>query len=425
MGDAILTLNAGSSSLKFSVFRRAGSELAPVSHGSVEGIGGTASFTARDSGGAILADGRWQTPKSFEFLLSLMLDWIEGHIAPDRLVAVGHRVVYGLPRHDGPERVTPALIAALAELAPLAPLHVPHNLAPIRQIASTHPDIVQIACFDTAFHHTMPELATRFALPPEFAAGGVRRYGFHGLSYEFIARRLRILAPNVAAGRVVACHLGSGASLCALKNGRSLDTTMGFTALDGLVMGTRTGSLDPGVVLYMMRELGMSAADIEATLYRRSGLLGLSGGLSSDMRDLLASPEPRAAQAIETFVYRIVREVGALASVLGGLDGIVFSAGIGEHSSEIRARICAGLGWLGLVLDADANLAAQEVISTPGSRVTALVIPTDEEGMIALHCRDELEFAAPDLIALKAGPGEIGEAVLTRRPPSASLGDGP
>jgi acetate kinase len=289
--------------------------------------------------------------------------------------------------------VTPALIAALAQLAPLAPLHVPHNLAPVRQIAGTHPEVVQIACFDTAFHHGMPPVATRLALPREFADAGVRRYGFHGLSYEFIARRLRVSAPAVAEGRVIACHLGNGASLCAMKNGRSVDTTMGFTPLDGLVMGTRTGSLDPGVVLHMMQGLAMSAADIEATLYRRSGLLGLSGGLSFDMRDLLASPDPRAAQAVESFVYRIVREAGALVSVLGGLDGIVFSAGIGEHSPEIRALICAGLHWLGLVLDVEANRRGHEMISLPGSRVTALVIPTDEEGMIATHCLDVLASA--------------------------------
>jgi len=393
MGQAILTVNAGSSSLKFALYRVAAPDLVLVSHGAIEGIGGSPRFWARDPGGAELARQTWDQPQSFEFLLSTLLAWVEDHLAPDRLMAVGHRVVYGLPHHDGPERVTPALLAALAELTPLAPLHVPHNLAPIHQIAASHPDIAQVACFDTAFHHGMPPVATRFALPPEFAAAGVRRYGFHGLSYEFISRRLRVLAPRLAKGRVIACHLGSGASLCALKDGRSVDTTMGFTALDGLVMGTRTGTLDPGVVLYMMQSLGMSASDIENTLYRRSGLLGASGGLSADMRDLLASTDPRAVGAIELFVYRIVREIGALVSVLGGLDGLVFSAGIGERSPEIRALVCARLGWLGLSLDPEANLVAHDVISASDSRVAVMVVPTDEEGMIARHSLELLEPA--------------------------------
>ena len=393
MSQAILTVNAGSSSLKFSLYRVTDAQLAMVSHGAIEGIGGAPHFIASNPGGVALARQTWDRPQSFEFLLSTLLDWVEDHLAPDRLVAVGHRVVYGLPHHDGPERVTPSLLAALAELTPLAPLHIPHNLAPIHQIAASHPDIVQVACFDTAFHHGMPSVATRFALPPEFAAAGVRRYGFHGLSYEFIARQLRVQAPRLAKGRVIACHLGSGASLCALKDGRSVDTTMGFTALDGLVMGTRSGTLDPGVVLYMMQSLGMSAGDIENTLYRRSGLLGASGGVSADMRDLLASTDPRAAAAIELFIYRIVREIGALVSVLGGLDGLVFSAGIGERSPEIRALVCARLGWLGLSLDSEANHVGQDVISTPDSRVTAMVVPTDEEGMIARHSLELLEPA--------------------------------
>ena len=393
MGRAILTVNAGSSSLKFSLFRAADSELALVSHGAIEGIGGAARFTARDPGGAELAGRSWDPPQSFEFLLSALLDWVETHLAPDRLAAVGHRVVYGLPHHDGPERVTPALLTALAKLTPLAPLHVPHNLAPIHQIAASHPDIVQVACFDTAFHHGMPAVATRFALPAEFAAVGVRRYGFHGLSYEFISRQLRVLAPRISRGRVIACHLGSGASLCAMQDGRSIDTTMGFTALDGLVMGTRSGNLDPGVVLYMMQSLGMSAGAIENTLYRRSGLLGASGGLSADMRDLLASSDPRAAGAIELFVYRIVREIGALSAVLEGLDGLVFSAGIGEHSAEIRARVCDRVDWLGVRLDPAANLAGHGVISASDSRVAVLVVPTDEEAMIARHSWDVVEPA--------------------------------
>lgn len=395
MGKAILTVNAGSSSLKFSLFRVGRSGLALISHGAIEGIGKAPRFTARDIGGLVLADQVWNTPQTFESLLSSLLAWIEDHLAPDRLVAVGHRVVYGLPQHNGPERVTPALLGALAALTPLAPLHVPHNLAPIRQIAATHPDLLQVACFDTAFHHSMPAVATRFALPKEFADAGVRRYGFHGLSYEYIARQLQLQAPALAKGRVIVCHLGSGASLCALKKGRSLDTTMGFTALDGLVMGTRCGSIDPGVVLYMMQGMGMGAAEIESILYRRSGLLGASGGLSSDMRDLLASPDPRAAEAIELFVYRILREIGGLVSLLGGLDGLVFTAGIGERSPEIRARICAGLGWLGAELDPEANEEARDVVSSAGSRIAVMVVPTDEEAMIARHSWQVLEHAEP------------------------------
>jgi len=388
---AILTINAGSSSLKFSLFRIVGTELALTLHGAIEGIGGPARFKVSGPGGAVLLEQSWTTPQSFDYLLDSLLAWIEAHLAPDRLVAVGHRVVYGLPEHDGPARVTPALLDALAALTPLAPLHVPHNLAPIRQIAASHPDILQIACFDTAFHHGMPPVATRFALPPEFAASGVRRYGFHGLSYEFIARRLRELSPSLAEGRVIACHLGSGASLCAMKDGHSIDTTMGFTALDGLVMGTRSGTLDPGVVLYMMQALKMDAAAIEDVLYRKSGLLGASGGLSADMRDLLASDDPRAARAVELFVYRIVREVGALVSVLGGLDCLVFSAGIGERSPEIRKRVCAGLGWWGICLDEQANLDGGPMISPPQSRAAVMVIPTDEEAMIARHSWELLE----------------------------------
>jgi acetate kinase len=392
MSDAILTLNAGSSSLKFSLYRICGHDLALSSHGAIDGIGGASPrFTARDPHGALLQDRSWGEEKSFDLLLSRLLEWVEDHLSPDRLVAVGHRVVYGLPDCDGPERVTPALLTALAGLTPLAPLHVPHNLAPIRQIAATHPGIVQVACFDTAFHHTMPPVATRFALPPEITGTGVRRYGFHGLSYESIARQLRKSAAGLAKGRVIVCHLGSGASLCALKNGRSIETSMGFTALDGLVMSTRPGSLDPGVVLYMMQGLGMTPSEIETVLYHRSGLLGASGGLSSDMRFLLQSPDPRAAEAVELFVYRIVREIGGLVSVLGGLDGLVFSAGIGEHSPEIRARVCAGLDWLGVKLDPEDNRQAEDIISTADSRVTVRVVPTDEEAMIARHSLEVLE----------------------------------
>ena len=267
-----------------------------------------------------------------------MIGWAEGHLGADRLIAVGHRVVHGGPDHYRPERATAALLDALDRLTPLAPLHEPHNIAPIRAIAAARPNLLQVACFDTAFHHTMPKVATRFALPREYEQAGVRRYGFHGLSYEYIAGRLREIAPELAKGRVIAAHLGNGASLCAMLDGQSVDTTMGFTALDGLVMGTRSGNLDPGVILYLEQERGLSAKQVETLLYEQSGLLGVSGGLASDMRTLLASDDPHAKEAIELFVYRIAREIGALTSSLGGLDGLVFTAGIGEHAPEIREK---------------------------------------------------------------------------------------
>jgi acetate kinase len=392
---AILTINAGSSSLKFALYQITGTDLRALLRGQVEGIGSKPHFVVRGRDGRLLYQRFWARVEPFESLLATLLEWIEDHLAPAKLVAVGHRVVYGLAHHDGPERVTPDLLQALDKLAPLAPLHVPHNLAPIRHIAESHPDILQIACFDTAFHCAMPDIATRFALPPEFAAAGVRRYGFHGLSYAYIARQLRCVAPDLAKGRVIVCHLGSGASLCAMRNGKSVDTTMGFTALDGLVMGTRTGNIDPGVVLYMMQGMGMSAKEIETTLYCRSGLLGLSGGLSSDMRDLLESDDLRAAAAVETFVYRAVREIGGLVSVLGGVDGIVFSAGIGENSAEIRTGICEGLSWLGVKLDERANRSWQDQISGPDSSVAVWVVPTDEEAMIARYGLDLLEPVEP------------------------------
>jgi acetate kinase len=287
--------------------------------------------------------------------------------------------------------VTPDLLAALEQLIPLAPLHQPHNLAPIRTVARLRPGLTQVACFDTAFHHGMAAVATRLALPREFEAAGVRRYGFHGLSYEFIARRLAEIAPEEAAGRVIASHLGAGASLCAMRAGRSVDTTMGFTALDGLVMATRCGDLDPGVILYLQQQRGLSAKQVEDLLYLKSGLLGVSGGLSGDMRVLLASEDERAREAIELFAFRIARETGALMSTLEGLDTLVFTAGIGEHAPQIRALVCARLAWLGVDLDLAANDRGDAIISTPASRIVVRVIPTDEEGMIAAHTRD---FAA-------------------------------
>ncbi len=389
MADAVLTLNAGSSSIKFSLFEvdgEASPSLRMVSRGEIEGIGSAPHFVVRDLAGAILAERRWPDPnQAFASLLEAAIDWAEGHLGADRLIAVGHRVVHGGANHYWPERVTAALLDALDRLTPLAPLHEPHNIEPIRAIAASRPNLPQVACFDTAFHHTMPKVATRFALPREYEQAGVRRYGFHGLSYEYIASRLRDIAPDLAKGRVITAHLGNGASLCAMLDGRSIDTTMGFTALDGLVMGTRSGNLDPGVILYLEQERGLSAKQVETLLYEQSGLLGVSDGLASDMRTLLASDDPRAKEAVELFVYRIVREIGALTSSLGGLDGLVFTAGIGEHAPEIRERVCARLGWLAVALDAKANQRNAGLISTPDSGVAIRVIPTDEEAMIVRH----------------------------------------
>jgi acetate kinase len=392
MADAILTLNAGSSSIKFSLFEVTGPDkLTLVSRGEVEAIGSAPRFFAQDPAGAVLARRSWPDPRQdFPSLLEAVIDWAESHLGGDALAAVGHRVVHGGPDYSRPERVTPALLTTLDALTPLAPLHEPHNLAPIRAIAAARPDLPQIACFDTAFHHTMPKVAARYALPREYEDAGVRRYGFHGLSYEYISRRLRELAPDLADRRVIVAHLGNGASLCALLKGRSLDTTMGFTTLDGLVMGTRCGDLDPGVVLYLEQQRGLTPKDVEDILYNRSGLLGVSGGLASDMRALLASADPRAQDAINLFVYRIAREVGALTSSLEGLDGLVFTAGIGEHAPEIRASVAARLAWLGAEIDPDANAKNAAVISTPASRIEVRVIPTDEEMMIARHTLDAI-----------------------------------
>jgi acetate kinase len=392
MPNAILALNAGSSSIKFALFEiTRANEVHLASKGEIEGIGTAPHFIARDRGGKTLTEKHWAGGPSadHEALLSPLLDWIEGHLGQDSLTAVGHRVVHGGRDFSKPVRIDATVVQRLDRLTPLAPLHQPHSLSPIRAILTLRPSLPQVACFDTAFHHTMPAVAARIALPREYEKEGVRRYGFHGLSYEYIARMLRETAPDLAAGRSVIAHLGNGASLCAMRDGRSIDTTMSFTALDGLVMGTRCGGIDPGVVLYMLQQKHLSPHDVEQVLYTRSGLLGVSG-ISSDMRGLLASSDPRAAEAIELFVFRIARETAALVGMLGGLDGFVFTAGIGEHSAEIRAAVCERLGWLGVVLDSDANARHATRIASPQSRVDVRVIPTDEEAMIARHTLETL-----------------------------------
>ncbi len=385
MANAVLTLNVGSSSIKFALFETDGASPRLVSRGAMEAIGTAPRFLARDARDAILEDRMLgDQAATHEALFGTLLDWVDQHLGDDVLSAIGHRIVHGGPHRDRPALVTTALLTELDRLAPLAPLHQPHNLSPIHAVATARPGLPQVACFDTAFHHGMPAVATRFALPPNYAAEEVRRYGFHGLSYEYIARRLRELDPALAAGRVIVAHLGNGASLCAMRDGRSMDTTMGLTPLDGLVMGTRCGELDPGVILYLAQERGMDAKAIEDLLYHHSGLVGVSG-IGSDMRTLLASGDPRAAEAVELFVFRLARQAGALASTLGGLDGLVFTAGIGEHAAEIRAQACDRLAWLGILVDPQANVRHADVISAPGSQVMVRVIPTDEEGMIARH----------------------------------------
>jgi len=389
VAGSILTLNAGSSSLKFALFEAAGA-LTATARGEVESLDAAPHLLARDAAGAALAEQRWPegVEHPFATVLAALLAFADAHLGRDGLAAVGHRVVHGGADHIDPALITPALLAALDALVPLDPLHMPHNIAPMRAVAAARPALAQVACFDTAFHHTLPPVAARFALPRALAAAGVRRYGFHGLSYEYIAGCLPRRSPALARGRVIVAHLGSGASLCALDHGRSIATTTGFSALDGLVMATRCGSLDPGVILYLGRQ-GHSFDDIEDMLYRRSGLLGVSG-LSGDIRVLLASDDPNARDAVELFTYRIAIETGALASALGGLDGLVFTAGIGEHAPAIRAAVCDRLAWLGVRLDPAANAAGAACVSTPDSAVEVRVIATDEEAMIARHTQSTL-----------------------------------
>ncbi len=387
MGDAILVINAGSSSIKFVVFvTEAARPLAAALRGTITGIGTAPRFLARNADGKSLMDRTWARADgpSEEALLKELVAWIEARIDGHQLVAAGHRVVHGGGDFTAPVVVDAEVMRALEGLVPLAPLHQPHNLAAIRWLGRAHPQLPQVACFDTAFHAGRTDTAMRFALPRSLHDEGVRRYGFHGLSYEYISRALADFAPALRRGRVVVAHLGNGASLCAMRDGVSVDSTMGFTALDGLLMGTRCGSIDAGVLLFLMAR-GMGADDLQKLLYHQSGLLGVSGGISSDMRELIASERPEATEAIDLFVYRCVREIGAMAACMGGCDGIVFTGGIGEHSAVIRARILEGCRWLGIVLDEHANAAGKGRISTPQSRTAAWVIPTDEELMIARH----------------------------------------
>jgi acetate kinase len=386
MAEAVLTINAGSSSVKFSLYRVGDDgEPAAALEGQIEGIGTEPHMTAKDAKGRELVDRRWQDQgMDHAAFFRVLGQWLREQLGDTKLAGVGHRVVHGGTEFAAPVRIDDEVLAKLEALCPLAPLHQPHNLAGIRAVAAAQPDLPQVACFDTAFHRAHSELADWFALPRRFYDDGIRRYGFHGLSYEYIARALPSVAPELKDARVVVAHLGSGASMCAIRAGRSVDNTMGFTALDGLPMGTRSGALDPGVVLHLIRAYRMDADAIEAMLYHDCGLKGVSG-ISNDMRNLLASDDAHAAQAIELFVWHIAKQLGALSAVLGGLDAFVFTAGIGERSPEIRRRVCARLGWLGIALDEAANRAGGPRISTAGSKVAVFAIPTDEELMIARH----------------------------------------
>jgi acetate kinase len=390
MNAYALVLNAGSSSLKFCVFQQPqGARWQVEARGQVEGMGTSPRLTVHDANGQKMVDEKLNSSvRDGRAATDVLGGWLrskyQGGRLGDKLVGVGHRVVHGGPRFSGPTVVTREILAELHELTPLAPLHQPHNLAPIEAIFDRMPEVPQVACFDTGFHRGHAAVASLVPLPRDVCQGGVERYGFHGISYEYIASILPQVAPEIADGRVIVAHLGSGASLCALRNRKSIDTTMSFTAMDGLCMGTRPGALDPGVVLFLFQKLGLSVKQVEEILYKKSGLLGISG-ISNDMRDLLGRSEPEARLAVDYFVYRAAKEVGAMAAVLGGIDALVFTAGIGENSAEIRRRISEASAWLGIELDEKANATKGPRISKQQSKVSVWVIPTNEELMIARH----------------------------------------
>ena len=389
MSTAIVVINAGSSSVKFSVFVESSADLRLQVRGQIEALFTSPRFVAKSADGAVIGEKSWGQGQQLghDGALDFLIEFMRARGGGATLAGIGHRVVHGGLEYAQPVRVDATVLGALEKYVPLAPLHQPHNLAPIRRLLGRSPGLPQVACFDTAFHRTNSELVQMFGLPHAMFEQGVRRYGFHGLSYEYIASVLPQHSPRAAAGRTIALHLGNGASMCALLGGRSVASTMGFTAVEGLMMGTRTGSLDPGVVLYLMDQRGMDARAIEKLLYHESGLLGVSG-VSSDMRALLASDEPRARLAIDLYCYRIRRELGSLAASLGGVDALVFTAGVGENSAAIRARVLDDAAWLGVERDAAANEAGGPLLTTKSSRVLGLALPTDEELMIATHTRN-------------------------------------
>lgn len=398
--ETILVVNAGSSSIKFSLFPEA-TDAGAAGGGIIEGIGVHPQFTAEFAGRRFQE--AWPDGKALdhEHFFGFLLDWLARELPEVRIAAAGHRVVHGGTGFAAPVAVDDGVMTALKRLIPLAPLHQPHNLAGIGALAKRAPQIPQVACFDTAFHRTIPARDQLYGLPLAYAEEGLRRYGFHGLSYEYIAGALPRLDAAAAKGRTVIAHLGNGASLCALKDGKSQACSMGFSTLDGLIMGTRCGSIDPGVLIYLLQQKGMNAKELETLLYKQSGLLGLSG-VSADMRDLLASDQPEAKQAVEMFCDRIAQQIALFAGALGGLDAVVFTAGIGERSAPIRAAVCRRLAWLGAVIDEDANDAAAAKIATVDSRIGLWIVPTDEESMIARHTRALLggrRTAAPGVAA--------------------------
>jgi len=388
MPTAIVVINAGSSSIKFSVFVEWGAELRLQVRGQIERLFTAPRFVAKGVDGAVVGEQAWGEGQRLghDGALDFLLGFLRERSGGMNLAGVGHRVVHGGLEYAQPVRVDPRVLAALEKYVPLAPLHQPHNLAPIRRLLERAPDVPQVACFDTAFHRTNADLTQMFGLPYAMFEQGVRRYGFHGLSYEYIASVLPRHSARAAAGRTIVLHLGNGASMCALHGCRSVASSMGFTAVDGLMMGTRTGNLDPGVVLYLMDQRGMDARAIEKLLYNESGLLGISA-ISSDMRTLLDSSEPRARLAIDLYCYRIRRELGSLAAALGGVDALVFTAGIGENSAPIRARVLDDAAWLGVERDTTANDGGGPLLTTAASRVLGLALPTNEELMIATHTR--------------------------------------
>ena len=366
-----------------------GTGLSAFLSGQIDGLYTAAThFSAHQSSGTVIVEEQWNEREdcTHDGAMRRLLDFVRTHLGEHRVEAVGHRIVHGGTDFAEPTRLDTAVLAKLERLIPLAPLHQPHNLAPVRAVLDMAPHLVQVGCFDTAFHATQPPLARMFALPAEITGRGVLRYGFHGLSYEYIASVLPGLDPKLVSAKVIVAHLGNGASMCAMDAGKSVASTMGFTAVDGLPMGTRSGSLDPGVILYLLDEMHMDAREIERLIYQRSGLLGVSG-VSSDMRTLQASSDPRARTAIDLFVYRINRELGSLAAALGGLDAIVFTAGIGEHSASLRRSVCRAAAWTGVALDDAANEAGASRISAPDSRVSAWAVATNEELMIACHTK--------------------------------------
>ncbi len=391
MTDAIAVLNAGSSSIKFSLFVLRDNQAELLARGQTEGIYAAPRFVAKDKDGKVMDEKSW--PEGTKLGHHGAIDHLFSHVrekfADYYLLGVGHRVVCGGLDYTQPVRVNPEVMAKLEKLVPLFPLHQPHNLAPIKLLLERRPELPQIACFDTSFHRTNPHIAQLYALPMEYAEEGVVRYGFHGLSYEYIASVLPKFDPEAASGKTVVLHLGNGASMCALESCKSVTSTMGFSGVEGLPMGTRSGALDPGILLYLMDGRGMDARAIEKLIYTQSGLLGISG-ISSDMRTLLESKEPRARLAVDLFLYRIKREMGSLVAALGGVDAIVFTGGIGENAAPIRERVCRDASWLGVELDADANARGGPGINTAKSRVAAWVIPTNEELMIARHTRRAL-----------------------------------